>query len=328
LVALSLGAYVSYERTGEGPLTWGQEKWGAFVTNDKAGQEKSRYLSVSGMGRYTYWQVAWEDFSTHPILGIGTQNYQQTYYRLRTESAGSIRQPHSLPFEILAERGAVGGTMFLGFLITCLAAGSWRGLRRLDAEDRALTGALAASVIYWLVHSSFDWFWQIPAVTLTAILYLALLAAPWSATPSEAAPARWSLRLCGATLAAVVIVAVTPLYIADRYLTQSYAAEDPRTALALVARAETFNPVDPYLPQREAELAVRIKDWPRATQAYKRSIELNPRSYVPYELMASYYERRGDAKKALSLYREASSLNPLESDVRRDVVRMERQTRE
>jgi tetratricopeptide (TPR) repeat protein len=327
LAVLSLGAYISYERAGEDPLTWSKEKWGAFVTNDKAGQEQSRYLSASGMGRYTLWQVAWEDFSSHPVLGIGTQNYEQTYYQLRKELAGSVRQPHSLPLEILAERGAVGGGLFLGFLITCLAAGLRLGFRRLDTEDRALTGALAASVFYWLVHSSFDWFWQIPAVTLTAILYLAMLAAPWNAgenTPSGAAPASFSLRLCGATLATVVIVAVAPLYIADRYLARSYAAEDPRTAIALIARAETFNPVDPYLPQREAELAGHIKDWRRATQSYKRSIELNPRSYAPYELMASYYKRRGDTEKALSLYREASSLNPLERNLRREVMRLER----
>jgi O-Antigen ligase len=330
LVVLSLGAYRAYERAGEDPLAWSGEKWQAFVANDKAGQEQSRYLSISGMGRFTYWQVAWEDFSSHPVLGIGTQNYEETYYNLRKELAGSVRQPHSLPLEILAERGAVGGVLFLGILTTCLAAGLRRGFRRLDAEDRALTGALAASVFYWLVHSSFDWFWQIPAVTLTAILYLAMLAAPWNAsenTPSEAAPTNWSLRLCGATLATVVIVAVAPLYIADRYLARSYAAEDPRTALALIARAETFNPVDPYLPQHEAELAAHIKDWRRATQAYKRSIELNPRSYVPYELMASYYERRGDTKEALSLYREASSLNPLGRNLRREVMRIERQTR-
>jgi tetratricopeptide (TPR) repeat protein len=330
LVVLSLGAYIAYERAGEDPLTWSGEKWRAFAANDKAGQEQSRYLSVSGMGRYTLWQVAWEDFISHPVLGIGTQNYEETYYQLRKELAGTVRQPHSLPLEILAERGAVGGVLFLGFLTTCLATGLRRGFRRLDAEDRALTGALAASVFYWLVHSSFDWFWQIPAVTLTAILYLAMLAAPWNAgenTPSEAAPANWSLRLCGATLATVVIVAVAPLYIADLYLARSTAAEDPRTALSLIARAETFNPVDPYLPQHEAELAAHIKDWRRATQAYKRSIELNSRSYVPYELMASYYERRGDTEEALSLYREASSLNPLASNLRREVMRMERQPR-
>ena len=82
--------------------------------------------------------------------------------------------------------------------------------------------------------------------------------------------------------------------------------------------------MDPYLPQREAELAAHTKDWRRATQAYKRSIELNPRSYVPYELMASYYERRGETEEALSLYRKASSLNPLARDLRSKVTHIER----
>src|SRR3712207_7002434 len=36
---------------------------------------------------------------------------------------------------------------------------------RLGAEGKAQVGAMVAAVAYWFVHSSVEWFWQLPAVT-------------------------------------------------------------------------------------------------------------------------------------------------------------------
>src|SRR3712207_9300172 len=48
---------------------------------------------------------------------------------------------------------------------------------------------LSAAITYWFVHSTAEWFWQLPAVTLPAVIYLALLVAPWQRI--EAVPLRW-----------------------------------------------------------------------------------------------------------------------------------------
>ena len=114
-ILLVAGTVVAIERVGS-PIAWGEQKWEAFKSNDTAGQEQSRYLSASGSGRYTLWEVARDDFALHPLLGIGTQNYEATYYQRREQSVGSVRQPHMLPLEVLAERGVVGGILFFGFL--------------------------------------------------------------------------------------------------------------------------------------------------------------------------------------------------------------------
>ena len=196
----------------------------------------------------------------------------------------------------------------------------WRRFKYPDAEGKALVGATVASLTYWFIHSNAEWFWQIPAVALPAVLYLAVLAAPWD--KNETTPSRWPLRLFGAVIAAIAVVAVAPLYIADRYLAQSYATANPQVALTVMERAQKFNPVDPYLPQREAELATQIEDWRRAEVAYHRSIRLNPEHFAPYELMASFYERRGQVEKALSVYRKALSLNPLDEELRRKVAHL------
>ena len=104
VVVLFVGSFTFAERVGS-PVAWGQDKWEAFKTNDKSGQEKSRYLSASGTGRFTLWKVAWEDFESNPVLGVGTYNYEATYYQLRDRRAGYSRWPHTLQLEVLAERG-------------------------------------------------------------------------------------------------------------------------------------------------------------------------------------------------------------------------------
>ncbi len=94
-------------------------------------------------------------------------------------------------------------------------------------------------------------------------------------------------------------------------------------ALEAVERAQGFNPVDPQLPQREAELAIQIGNWPRVEEAYGRAIQLNPEHYAPYTLLARFHEGRGQPEEALSLYREALALNPLDEELNQSVRRLE-----
>jgi tetratricopeptide (TPR) repeat protein len=324
VAALVFGALAFTDRVGD-PVAWGEKKWEEFKAGENVGQVQSRYLSASGWGRYNLWRVAWEDFEAHPVLGVGTYNYESTYYQLRQDPRGYVRQPHSLPLEVLAERGVVGGVLFFGFLTSCLVAAVRQRFRHLNAEGKGLVGAATAAVTYWFVHSSAEWFWQLPAVTLPAMVYLAVLVAPWKReSRTTASPMRWSLRVAGAGFAVVLIAAIAPLYVADLYLQQSEASEEnPRVALQAVERAQDINPVNPWLAQREAELAWQVGDWPRVEDAYRRAVRLNPEHYAPYYLLGVFFEQRGKHKEALPLYRKATSLNPLDEEVKGRLKRLE-----
>jgi len=314
-VVLTVGATVFVERYGE-PVVLAQQKWEAFKANDTTGEDQSRYLSISGTGRYTLWQVAAEDFSEHPILGVGAQNWEATYYQERERPNGFARQPHSLPLEVLAERGIVGGVLFFGFLGVCVIASLWQRFTSLHSEGKAQAGALTAAVTYWFVHSSAEWFWQIPAVTLPTIVYLAMLVAPWRLEPASY-PLQWPLRVGGVGIAALAVLVVAPLYAADLQLSRSYASESPEASLAAAERAQEYNPLDPRLPQREAELASRLGDAERAEEAYGRAIDLNPRHYAPYALAAGFYEKRGQEEQMRKYYEEAAARNPLDKTIKR-----------
>jgi len=322
IAVLVFGAVTFTERVGN-PVTWGEQKWEAFQNNDTTGQDESRYLAASGSGRYTLWQVAWEDFAANPLLGVGTHNYEATYYQLRERSAGDVRQPHNLPLEVLAERGLVGGILFFGFLATCLGTGVMRRFAQLNSEGKAQIGAMIAAVAYWFVHSSAEWFWQMPAVTLPAVVYLALLVGPWRRV--EAPPPRWPARAVGVGVAALAVAAIVPLYTADRYLAQSFAtvSTNPWVALEAVENAQRFNPVDPWLGQREGRLKELIGDWPRAEEAYREAIRENPEHFAPFVLLARFYEQTGETEKALEAYRQALALNPLDEQLDQKVTQLE-----
>lgn len=324
-LGLIVGGFALQERVGD-PVLLAEQRWESFKNNDRAGQEQSRYLSASGSGRYTMWQVAVEDFKAHPVLGVGAHNYEATYYRLREQSVGTLRQPHSLPLEALAERGVVGGVLFFGFLGVCLAGGLWQRFRNLHAEGKAQVGALVAAVVYWFAHSSGEWFWQLPAITLVAFVYLALLVSPWrvSRSEEESMPdiSGWPFRAAGAGIAILSLSVITPLYAAEHYLQRSHDAQTTGKALVAVERAQEFNPLDPQLPQREAELAVQTGEWRRVEEAYSRAIRLNPDHYAPYMFLGSYYEQRLQMERASHYYEKASALNPLEEDLKRDVARL------
>jgi O-antigen ligase len=82
--------------------------------------------------------VAWKDFASHPVRGVGTHNYEATSYRLRERTAGFSRQPHML-LEVLAERGVVGLVLFVGFLTAGAAGGLWKRRTVLSAEGKGRT---------------------------------------------------------------------------------------------------------------------------------------------------------------------------------------------
>lgn len=122
----------------------------------------SRLTSLSS-NRYAYWSVALRAFSAQPLHGVGAGNWSVYWLRWRhlTESA---QDAHSLPLQVLAELGIVGIALLAMFV-----AGLAMAARRALAQCPATAGAVAGLVVY-AAHAPLDWDWQMPAVTLVAIV--------------------------------------------------------------------------------------------------------------------------------------------------------------
>lgn len=159
----------------------------------------ARLLTLSGSSRGDYWRVAGQDVEDHPVLGSGAGSYGRYWLRHRP-----VPQPaqdaHSLYLETLAELGPLG----LGLLLVALGAPVAAAIK---ARGDALTPAALGPYAAFLAHAAQDWDWELPAVTVVAILCAAALLAARRGNRPLARPAQLAGGAVALSLAALVLAA-------------------------------------------------------------------------------------------------------------------------
>lgn len=98
------------------PQPW-QERMGTIANYDWAGDGHLTHKDASAQGRIEAWHHGIEVATNSPIIGGGFEVYRGYL----TESRAGWRSPHSIIFEVLAEHGFVGLTLYLA-----LAGVTWR----------------------------------------------------------------------------------------------------------------------------------------------------------------------------------------------------------
>jgi hypothetical protein len=122
-------------------------------------------LTTFESNRYDYWRVALHAFGQEPLRGIGAGGWAVKWLQRRPHGVGGAEDAHSLPLQTAAELGIVG-LIFLAMFLGGLAVAARRA-HRISAA--AATGPLAAFVAY-IAHSPLDWDWEMPALTLVALI--------------------------------------------------------------------------------------------------------------------------------------------------------------
>ena len=146
-----------------------------------AGERLSRLTEVTSH-RNEYWRVALRAFERDPLLGTGSGGYRVVWRQERPVGESTL-EVHSLVLEVAAELGLPGLLCLFVFLGGTLAAGRQALRRRVPLAP----GACAAGTV-WLLSATIDWHWQLPAVTLPAIVLGAALVAQteqWRELPAE-----------------------------------------------------------------------------------------------------------------------------------------------
>jgi O-Antigen ligase len=162
--------------------------------SERATATPSRLTSVDSR-RYDFWRIGLDAFVEHPLRGVGAGGFRVEWLRERPIEV-AVRDVHSLELGIATELGIPG---LLG-LVLMLAGVGLAGHHSLRVGQPLAAGCAAASTV-WLLHASIDWDWEVPAVTLPAIVMAgALIAASeeaeprlgesWAAGPSRRPPAR------------------------------------------------------------------------------------------------------------------------------------------
>jgi O-antigen ligase/polysaccharide polymerase Wzy-like membrane protein len=150
----------------------------------RADLQSAGRLTTLQSNRYEYWRVGVDAFAHHPLRGLGAGGFRVAWLQERRIAEG-VRDVHSLELEMAAELGLVGIASLL-----LLVGGVAASARAAVARDGALVAGWCAALMVWLVHATIDWDWEMPGVTLPAVVLAgALIAAAEREAPRDA-PAR------------------------------------------------------------------------------------------------------------------------------------------
>ncbi len=126
-------------------------------------------LTTLQSDRYDYWGVALRVFALEPLHGVGAGNWSVYWLHWRPSTVGA-EDAHSLPLQTAAELGLVGVAL-LGVFLGGVAIAARQAHR---VAPTLAAGPTAALVVY-LAHAPLDWDWEMPAVTLIALVLVGLL---------------------------------------------------------------------------------------------------------------------------------------------------------
>ncbi len=262
-------------------------------------------LASTGSNRYEYWRVAVGAFAAQPVVGVGSGGFAQVWLRER-DIGERVRDAHSLPIETAAELGLLG-LLALAALAASVALAARRGLR----DDRGLALGPVAVLAAWAVHASIDWDWEMPALTLVAVLLAGLLIA--AAEPGTAVRTRLIPRLA---LAAAVVALAAGLAVelrASRLTDRSISLAFDRSASFeerhdVLRRARERN-VDSFPDVLDADLLRRAGREREAVAILERVVRDEPENSVAW-LRLAVTTQATDPRRSAEAARRARSLAP------------------
>ena len=280
---------------------------------DEAGA--SHFASLQS-GRYALWEVGLDAWREQPLVGLGQDNFAQTYINERATATEEPRWLHSLPLRLLVHTGLVGLMLFVLFAVAAVWAvvAAWRH-RAEGAQIRLAASVALCPAVVWLAHGSVDWLWEYPVLSGPTFALTGAAVALASSTTESGPQPRWLSRrrvaiacVTGLACAAVVL----PSYLADRDV-RTVAAHwpvDPERAFDRLERARGLNPLDARASLVEGVIAVRFGRLSRAQLAFERAAKREPRDwFAPFQL-GLVAGARGDHRKALTFLSAARRLNP------------------
>jgi O-antigen ligase len=128
-------------------------------------------LETLQSNRYAYWRVALRAFADEPLRGVGAGGWAVYWLAQRPFNEGA-QDAHSLELQTAAELGVIGLALLAAFL-----AGVGIAARTAHRVDPALAAGPLAAFVSWVAHSPLDWDWQMPAVTMVAVILAGTLLA-------------------------------------------------------------------------------------------------------------------------------------------------------
>lgn len=133
----------------------------------------------SSGGGYVYrmrgWSNTWQMIKMRPIVGSGLGTYSKIYQNLSPN--WFLRYAHNEYLQMLAETGIVGFIPFVGLLVAIILSVYKIAFTQRHSTTWPIELGLFASIVGFLLQSSFDFLWHIPALVITFFALLGLIEA-------------------------------------------------------------------------------------------------------------------------------------------------------
>ena len=306
---------------------YADRQYDAFVTlGGEQGEPTSSRLATGAGNRYDYWRVAVEAWRERPLAGIGAGGYDKPYFAQRT-TAEDIRQPHSLPLQVLAELG-IAGALLLAAALLLIATGAWRRIRA-GLREPVVVAAVGV-VTAWFVHTSVDWMHLLPGLTGVALLGAAVLLRPPGGADDAAdeaawragralgfAPVRSRFARVGPVILVAIAITVAALSLSRQSLSELYVdraqdalAADPARALVEANRALRLDREAIAAYYAKAAALARFGEGGAARAVLVDATRREPREFVTWVLLGDLATREGNTRAARAAYERAQRLNP------------------
>jgi tetratricopeptide (TPR) repeat protein len=345
LAAATLVAIVAGGLVASGnPVTRVEKGWQSFK-GGYASQSSGGSHLASGLGsnRYDFYRVALDEFLRHPLVGIGADNFEQQYL-VHGRSSETPHYPHSVELRTLVQTGLVGALLALVGLGAALVAVG-RALRARDPLARTVAAAALAGFGYWVVHGSFDWFWEFAGLGAPAfaMLGLACALAPARKPAGAGRGAGRGARFGGASsrgeapeaasldgrarrrrprfalVAGAGLVLAAAASLALPWLSQLEVesaariwTSSPQTAYARLRDAASLNPLSDEADVLAGTIALRYGELDRADREFALALARTPGDAYATLERGAIASARGERKAARALLERAVRLDPRE----------------
>ncbi|MGD0272605.1 MAG: O-antigen ligase family protein [Gaiellaceae bacterium] len=283
---------------------------------------RSHLTSARGSGRWQFWASAIDQWESHPVLGNGAGSYESWWLK-HAPFFFPVKDAHSLYLQSLGELGIIGLLLTLGLTIGGTSIGVVRTLRD-SGEERVTLAALTASFAAFSVAAGIDWMWELTAVTVFALILLALLS-------DAAGKSRNSLKVVDENgsrpgrrrrfgLGVTALVGVwllicaqgVPLFAQLRISDSEAAVNRGNTAAAIRGAMDAKN-LQPWASSPYLQLALVYEREGLIRDAHgwiKSAIKRDPQNWELWYVAAKIEVKLGNAAGAQKSLGRAYSLNP------------------
>jgi hypothetical protein len=258
------------------------------------------HAGSGGFGdRPAYWRAAVADYRAHPLLGSGPGTFGRAWLHYR-EAAVNTQNAHSLYLETLAEVGPAGVALLVAALSVPLVVAARR-------RRSGITATACSAYVAFLAHAALDWDWQIPAVTVAALICAATVLAANRPSATRGRPFVRRALLVASGLAAVAVAAAG---IGNHVLADATRAAQRGDWAAAARSARSTGSWQPWSaePRRLlAESYLAVGENTQARKALEQALRRDPRDWRAWYELGSV----GDRATRRIAYAQIVRLNPL-----------------